>query len=76
MQAHGGYEEVGNLVALTTESTSGQTVNHADTILRTAIVHAIGHGEGKRIASAHSATDSYWPAMFDNKSIDLDESWM
>lgn len=62
---HGGYQEVGSLVALVTDDrTNSQMRIRGDQTLRHAIIHAIRVGDGERIAHAHSAVKSYWPALF------------
>ncbi len=67
LQVYGGYQEVGTLVGLTTEDKGGKVITNAEVILQQSITHAISHGRGGNIASAHSAIDSYWPAMFNEK---------
>ena len=65
LNVYGGYQEVGTLIGLVTENPQNSMMHHrAAEFLQTALTHTIYLGEGKRIASAHSATDSYWPALF------------
>lgn len=72
---YNGYEEVGDLVFLPGEPPSTcQPVfgRIAELAARNAIVHAIEYGPADRIADAHSAVCSYWPAMFRKSNSDPD----
>lgn len=65
LQVYGGYQEVGLLHGLVTEdSNTSKMIQGAETFLQNAICHTIHGGDGGAIAGAHSATDSYWPALF------------
>lgn len=65
LQLYGGYVEVGSLHGLVTANPKNSTMIHgAEEFLQHAIQHAIYLGNGSEIASAHSAIDSYWPALF------------
>jgi hypothetical protein len=65
LQVYGGYQELGQLVGLvTTDPKNSKIINGAEPFLRNAIRHTIHAGDGGEIAGAHSATESYWPALF------------
>ena len=63
---YGGYQELGTLVFLPNppESSTPVVGAYAPSAAQHAILHAVEYGQGKEIASAHSAKDSYWPALF------------
>ena len=73
LTVYGGYEEVGDLVFLPGEPPSTcQPVygRIAELAARNAIIHAVEYGPANRIALAHSAVCSYWPAMFRTPNSD------
>lgn len=70
---YGGYEEVGSVTFLPGEPppTCRPVVGpSAVTAARNAIVHAVEYGPADRIADAHSAACSYWPATFQTHNSD------
>ena len=65
LNVFGGYQEVGTLIGLVTEDPKNSMMRHqAAEFLQKALTHTIYLGDGKKIGMAHSATDSYWPALF------------